>query len=207
MRHIEGGTVENPQRTEDSTRLLWNTEVLLPDPLAPPRRVRVLIPRTMLPFNGATATTATPTATNAFVGLVQILAPIIADRITYRPTANGSDPAVVRLALYNEDGTRRLINVTDGVDDAGSADRSVTFPRTHLKIGNYYIFACLSSGATSPPIITYNTADSLSTGASGELDLEGHITVTGGVAPETFDPTSITGAADETIAFRLDSSV
>ncbi len=168
------------------------------------RRARVLVPKTVQPFDGSTAATATPTTTSALVGLVELQSPIIADRITYFGNGGGSNPAVVRLALYNEDGKRKLRDVTDAVNNAAAAERSVTFARIHLPPGNYYILACLSSGATSPPFVVYNTSTVFTTGASGEPDIEGNLTITGGAAPATFDPTVLSVAADRTAVFRLD---
>ena len=179
--------------------------VLLRQHQMPDTRVRLLIPKTPSFVDGSTATAATPTQTLAFVGLVELQAPILADRITYFPNGGGSDPAVVRLALYSEDGQQKLIDVTDAVANAAGATRSITFTSVQLSLGNYYILACLSSGATSPALIVFTTGTAFSAGASGEPDVEGHITISGGVAPATFDPTTLSAAhEDKTIVFRLD---
>ncbi len=173
-----------------------------------PLRTDVLVPQTPLPHDGVNVATVTPTATAAAVGLVRVQSPIVAKRISYFPTGGGADPTVMRLALYREDGQLKLFDVTDGVDDAVSALRSITFDGVFLSPGNYYIFCCLSSGGAGPnipPIIVYNTGTAFAAIAlSTALDIQGDLTVTGGVAPDTFDPTGLSVGADRTIAFRLD---
>ena len=109
-----------------------------------PLRADVLIPQTLLPYDGGTAQQGAPTTTNAFVGMVRIHSPIVAKRISYFPNGSGSNPAVVRLALYREDGQLKYFDVTDAVNNAAGALRSVTFDGVFLSPGNYYILACLS---------------------------------------------------------------
>lgn len=168
------------------------------------RRAKVLVPKTLQSFDGSTAATFTPT-TSGMVGAVFLHAPIFADRITYFPNGGGSANAVIRIALYTEDGQRRLRNVTDAVGAAAAGERSITFGAIDLPPGNYYVFACLASGTTSPALVVYNTGTAFGAGLSGEPDMEGRIVISGGNAPATFDPTAMPVVApDMTIVFRLD---
>ena len=164
----------------------------------------VLLPQTPLSFDGGTAASAAPTTTSALVGLVRVHSPIVANRVTYFPIGSGSANAVMRLALYREDGGLKLFDVTNAVGDAASGEQTETFTAVFLPPGNYYIFACLASGTTSPAIIVFNTSTAFVAGASGEPDIQGDLTVTAGAAPATFDPTGLTTGEDKTIAFRLD---
>ncbi len=57
-----------------------------------PLRAKVLIPQTLLSFDGGTAQTATPNTTTAIVGLVRLDSAIVANRITYFPLGSGPTP-------------------------------------------------------------------------------------------------------------------
>lgn len=171
-----------------------------------PLRANVVIPQTILPYDGSAVALATPTATAAVVGLVFVKAAIVANRISWIPLNAGHSTAVERFALYRADGQLKLFDVTDAVG-ASTGERSVTFDAVFLSPGNYYIFFCLASGTTSPDVIVYNTGTTFAGGpTSAEADVQGDLTVTGGAAPDTFDPTAIWSVSDEdkTLAFKLD---
>ena len=169
-------------------------------------KARVLIPQPLMPETGA-LTAQVPDATNANVGAVRIDAAIEVSLFSYRATVAGSANAVTRFALYSVDGATQFFNVTDAVG-AGTGTREVTIsPTVFLFPGIYYILDCLSSGTTSPQMSHWTTSDVLVTGGTGEPDLEGLLTITGGAAPATIDPTALTTpASNRTLLFRLDGT-
>jgi len=171
-----------------------------------PEKIRVLVPLPMNTMNGAGLSTSGASTTTAGLGLVNVPAPIEVNRISYNVTVAGSANAVMRFAIYSEDGQQKIIDVTDAVG-AATGVRTFTFTAAWLGPGNYYILFCLSSGDTGPTVNTYTTRDEWPTGAAGEPDVEGNHTVVGGAAPATFDPTAITTPfRNSTLYCRLDGA-
>ncbi len=184
----------------------WNDED--GDLYSAPREAVVLTPQPV-DGTGATITGGTLVTTSASVYLIHVPTPITVNVLSYNVGTGGSNADnVVRVALYSEDGQTRIINVTDAVGTA-SGVRTISVTATVLAPGNYYIFICMSSGTVAGPAPTYlNTQGLFETGGASEPDLGGALTVTGGAAPATFDPTAVTTPTDSVcLATRLDGTV
>lgn len=179
------------------------------DLYAPPREAMVVIPRPVDETGAIAGGGTTLTTTNAEVQLVCISVPITIDELQYIVSDAGSNADnVVRLAMYSEDGQTRIFNVTDAVG-TGTGTRTVSVTAVTIAPGNYYTFFCLSSGTVAGPALNrYTTNASFVTGGAGENDLGGDLTITGGAAPSTFDPTAITTpGGGRGLVLRLDGNV
>ena len=170
-------------------------------------KARMLIPLPFEPTTGA-FTSQGPSAIEANVGAVLIPCAIEANVFTYNVGTVGSANAVERFVLFSVDGATQLFNITDAVG-AASGLRTITIsPSVLIFPGIYYIFDCLSSGTTSPLTSHWTTTNGpFNAGGTGEPDIEGVLTITGGAAPTTLDPTALTTpAVDRTLCFRLDGT-
>ncbi len=146
------------------------------------------------------------TNVSATVGLVTVEAPIEVDSISYRHSGGGAAGTIVRIAVYSDNGLL-LINETDAVGTAGAGQRNVAVsPITVLEPGCYYFFACRTEATGGTFIIQcYNTFTLFASPGASDYDIEGSLTVAGGVAPPIVNFTSITTPAeDRTPIFRLD---
>ena len=180
-----------------------------PQASAPEGKLRVTFPVPVNFPSGATVTSAALSTTSAMVHLVCLHGSILASRLTYNVVGAGANADnVVRVAIYSEDGKRRVVNVTDAVG-VGTGQRTVTFTPVLLEQGNYYVMICLASGTGAGP--TVSVLATLNFGITGpvatEPDVSGDLTITGGAAPATFNPTAITTPADDRcVALRLDGA-
>ncbi len=185
---------------------VWKDEAS--DLYIPTREAAALVPQAVDGSGGLVAGTAVST-TSAFVGLITVTAPITLDTITYNAALAGANADnKVRIALYTEDGQTLLV---DEVDSVGTATglRVVTLGTdVLLHPGNYYAFMCYESGTgTGPTPTLMGTQAIFETGGAGEPDLGGRLTVAGGVAPATFDPTAITTPGANVVPyFRFDGA-
>jgi len=158
-------------------------------------RARTLTPKAVSGMIGGAATAVLPTTTSSFVGLVTLECAISVKTLSYSVSADAVGAGqVVRLAVYDESGQNKLIDVTDAVGtNTGVRDVTVS-PSVVLPAGNYYFFICSSVNAatTNSTVKLQSTESTFITGAASEPDLEGALTISGGTAPATFDPTAIT---------------
>ena len=170
-------------------------------------KARMLIPLPFEPTTGA-FTAQGPSATEGNVGAVLIPCAIEASVFSYNATTAGTANAVTRFVLFSVDGATQLFNLTEAIG-AATGVRTITIsPVVFLFPGIYYIFDCLSSGTTAPGMSHWTTTNNpFIAGGTGEPDLEGVLTITGGAAPTTLDPTALTTpAVDRTLCFRLDGT-
>ena len=153
---------------------------------------------------GVPTAVAQPTLTTAFVGAVHVDSPIEVDSLSYRSAGFGSANAVMRIAIYTDNGIR-IINVTDAIG-TGSGQRNVAVsPAAMLAPGNYYFFCCLASGDTATNMTLYNTFTLFTSPGAGDFDLEGDHGIAGGNAPSIINFTGITTPKeDRTLILRLD---
>ena len=150
----------------------------------------------------------TVTATSANVGQLIFPCPIDVLSFSYNIGGAGNADSVMRFSLYTVDGATQIFNVTDA-SAAATGVRTVSIsPNQYLAAGPYYMLYCLSSGSTAPAISIHGTNGAFATGASGQPDLEGVLTVSGGAAPATIDPTALTTPGSErTLWCRFDGVV
>jgi hypothetical protein len=168
-----------------------DNELVLHEPLVS------LIPLPVEPIVGASAGVAlAANNTTAHLGVVYIPRPLTLDFIQYNVSgASGGAPSVVRIALYTEDGQTQIFNVTDAVG-ANTGIRTVAMTDVAIEAGNYILFICHSTYDTSGKLITRFTYDTtLQTHVAAEPDLSGTLTIAGGAAPATIDPTAFTTVA------------
>ena len=134
--------------------------------------------------------------TTAHLGVIYVPRPITVENILYNIGAGGGATSVVRIALYEEDGQTKLIDVTDACG-AGTGVRTVDVdPDLDVEAGNYIVLICHSVYNTSAKTITRYTYDIiLQAHIATEPDLSGTLTIVGGAAPATVDPDAFTTVA------------
>jgi len=155
-----------------------------------------LIPAPVEPVTGVSAAVAlAANDTTAHLGVVRIPRPITITRILYNIGAGGGANAVVRIALYTEDGQTRIFNVTDACG-AATGIRPIDIAAT-IEAGNYILFICHSVYHTSAKTITRFVYDVTFCSAdyAGYADLSGTLTIVGGAAPATISPNAYTTVA------------
>ena len=146
-----------------------------------------------------------PTLTNAFVGLVHVESPIETDSLSYRHSSGGTANAVIRIAIYTDNGIK-IVDVTDAVGAAAAGRLDVVVsPAVMMEPGNYYFFFCLASGSLAPFLHLYHTFNLFGAPSADQWDLEGNLTIIGGVAGPLVDFRIITTpTVDRTPVLRLD---
>ena len=179
------------------------------DLYAAPREAMVVLPRP-LDGTGAIVSGGTPlSASTSEVCIVNIPTPITIDELQWNAGGGGADADnVVRIAMYSEDGQTKIFDVTDALGTA-TGIRTVSVGPVFVAPGNYYVFICLSSGTEPGPTLDrYLTGGTFVAGGAGENDLGGDLTISGGTAPTTFDPTAITTPGDSRcVVLRFDGTV
>jgi hypothetical protein len=158
-------------------------------------RARTIYPMP-LTLPTATANTALPANnTSAFVSHAEIAFPIKVNKILYNVSGAGNAANVIRIAIYSENGTQKYIDVTDAVG-AATGVRTIDITDTTLAPGNYLFLICHSTFSTTACSVTTYTCDTTATAhIASEPDLGGTLTISGGAAPATIDPTALTTVA------------
>jgi hypothetical protein len=158
-------------------------------------RARTIYPLPVLRAS-ATASTALPANnTSAFVSHAMIPFPIRVNKILYNVSAAGNAANVIRIAIYSENGTQKYVDVTDAVG-AATGVRTIDITDITFAPGNYLFFICHSAFSTTASSVTTYTCDTIATThIAGEPDLGGTLTIVGGAAPATIDPTALTTVA------------
>jgi len=159
--------------------------------------VRSMLPQPVEAVVGASALVAlAANNTTAHLGVIYVPRPITVASILYNIGAGGGAASVVRIALYEEDGQTKLIDVTDACG-AGAGVRTVDVdPDLDVEAGNYIVLICHSVYNTSAKTITRYTYDiTLQAHVASEPDLSGTLTIVGGAAPATVDPDAFTTVA------------
>jgi hypothetical protein len=158
-------------------------------------RARTIYPMP-LTLPTATASTALPANnTSAFVSHAEIAFPIRVNQILYNVSGAGNAANVIRIAVYSENGTQKYIDVTDAVG-AATGVRTIDITDTTLAPGNYLFLICHSTFSTTACSVTTYTCDTTATAhIASEPDLGGTLTISGGAAPATIDPTALTTVA------------
>ena len=98
--------------------------------------------------------------------------------------------------MYTEDGQDRVIDAIDQVG-TGTGSRTVDITDVWLWPGHYYIFVCVSSATGNGSTVNLMQSWNFGILGTGERDIGGTLTVTGGEAPTTFDPNAITTPSDD----------
>jgi len=159
--------------------------------------VASMIPEPVEPVTGVSAGVAlAANNTTAHLGVVRIPRPITTTRILYNiSAAGGGATSAVRITLYSEDGQTIIFNVTD-VCGANTGIRPIDIAAT-IEAGNYILLICHSVYNTSAKVITRFVYDVTFCSAdyAGYADLSGTLTIAGGAAPATIDPTAFTTVA------------
>jgi len=157
---------------------------------------------------GASAAVALPANDDlAHLGVIIVPRPITVKDIQYNIGAGGGANAIVRLALYTEDGQTKLIDVTDACGANTGVRTFAITPDLALEAGNYIIWIAHSVYHTSAKTVyryTYDTT--LEAHVAGEADLSGTLTIAGGIgeAPATITIdgfTSVAGALIPVVRF------
>jgi hypothetical protein len=138
------------------------------------------------------------------VGLSILRRSIHVGRVGVSEISGSTDnPREVRVAVYSLDGqTKHIDQVITVAVAGGNGQRTATLsPVVFLPADYYYLFYCRNDAGASQMALhhcnhktgTGAGAAELRDGPAGsQPDLYGSITISGGVAPSTFDPTAIT---------------
>ncbi len=151
-------------------------------------------------------TTGAPTQTSAFVFQVYLVAPIHVTGFMYNITSGGANADnEMRIAIYTHDGADKIM---DHVDTVGTATGTRNMDVTDFWMwpGHYYVFVCQKTGTGAGSTVSLWTSNNIfisGAGLSG-ADVGGNLTITGGAADATIDPTAITTPGDDkAIVLRL----
>jgi len=138
--------------------------------------------------------------TTAHVGFVNVPFPIKVNKILFWiSAAAGGATSAVRIAVYSENGQQKYIDATLVVGTTHDLE-TIDITDTTLAPGIYLVLICHSVYATSAPSITRYTYDTtLTAHIAGEPDWSGTLTIAGGAAPATIDPTALTTVANTLI--------
>jgi hypothetical protein len=160
--------------------------------------LRSMLPEPVEVVVGASTSVALPANnTTAHLGVIGVTRPVIIKSIQYNiSAAGGGATSTIRIALYTEDGQTKLIDVVDACG-ANVGVRTVDVnPDLAIEAGNYIVLICHGVYNTSAKAVTRYAYDTtLQAHVAAEPDLSGTLTIAGGAAPATIDPTAFTTVA------------
>ena len=152
---------------------------------------------------GALSAVAVNSLTTRKVGAFTLDSPMTVNKITFSVGAV-TTAGTMKVCLYNEAGTSKLIDVTSGTVTANS--NTVSVPAVTLSAGHYY--AAIGCATTCNDTVNFFVTTALGSVngtalPSGELALEGTVTHTSGTCNATLG--TITAAITNTPALRIDN--
>lgn len=172
----------------------------------PAMRAAGIIGLPIAPSSNVLVTTAVPSSTLGFVGVVCYPAGIYLNNISYviGTAATGTGAESVRIALYTMSGS--LITGTNVTDTPGLATgvRTVSLgANVYLPAGYYYQFVCMAtdSNLLNPAIDTFTQETTFNSAAAGGFIETGTVVCVGGAAPATLG--IITIVSNRTPYFKL----
>ena len=172
---------------------------------------RTVVPRPSLPVTGAPVGLLLVNNTTMYVGHVVVPEGISVKEIVYNVSAAAVGAgAIIRVAVYSEDGARKLIDVTEATG-TNSGNRAIAISPSVLLPGRAY-YACIllqTLAATTQPTILMHATDSTfnTTPTASQPVLGGTLVISGGIPPATIDPTAITAVANRVPYLRLTGDV
>lgn len=170
-------------------------------------RAKIMLPRGLTSSIETSSLGPLPTGgTTAWVGAVEVVAPISVNSINWRVAlASVGAGQVVRIALYTSTGATNVLDVTDAVGIGTGLREVAVSPSVVLQPGIYYVLICSSTDAASSNVgpVCWNIVSAWHTSTAGAPRLTGTYTIVAGAAPATIDPTLITSGAARTLAVSL----
>lgn len=179
--------------------------------LAPDRTAVTLVPQPASGINVATpAEVAVATNTTMIVGQVIVPFKIVVNKVSFR-TRLETVSGTYDVSLYSEDGQTRLFSVTTGTVSGNDQMVTTAVSAVSINPGIYYIAINPNSTASTTmyfwgiSAVPFSTTVGLGEDVTSEPKMQGTLTITAGTPPSTITPTSITGATNSTLIFRLDN--
>ncbi len=167
----------------------------------PVMRAHNAIPLPLAPCS-TTLTSAIPSSTLGFVGMVVLKTPITVHTISYNiGTVAAGVNGVIRLAVYTESGAL-IINTTDSPGLVTGVQTKTLAADVYLPAGVYKTFVCMSVDETvTNPALSCFTQEATFSAVASEDILCGTVVVTGGAAPDPHG--TITSVANRTPYFKF----
>jgi len=164
------------------------------------------IPKPVIGFTG-TSNVGRSTATEMIFGLIDVPQDITVNKVTVW-IGGYTSSGTYRIGVYTRDGQTRLINFLTATISSGSQRVTTTLGApVALSAGQYYVCGVPTGGNFE--LMSWDTNTGVYTNlnqTTGEQFYQGKKTVSSGVLPTTFDPTSIVSTDRfDTLAVRLDN--